>query len=127
MSNSSGQDMAGRGGGGGKGAAGRMMSLQEFVSSMAPLIDLEKVFLFLSSVSSLRLTRLVTEMDGESVWGGCAGGGDNGGVRDERQEPGEAGLRHCQPQVHRCPGCCFGYLLLLLLGVIGMLQFSLQC
>ncbi|CAD6205759.1 unnamed protein product [Miscanthus lutarioriparius] len=34
--------MAGRGGGGGKGAAGRMMSLQEFVSSMAPLIDLEK-------------------------------------------------------------------------------------
>ncbi|RLN17761.1 uncharacterized protein C2845_PM02G08280 [Panicum miliaceum] len=35
--------MAGRGGGGGKGAAGRMMSLQEFVSSMAPLIDLEKI------------------------------------------------------------------------------------
>nr|CAB3499045.1 unnamed protein product [Digitaria exilis] len=37
--------MAGRGGGGGggKGAAGRMVSLQEFVSSMAPLIDLEKV------------------------------------------------------------------------------------
>ncbi|KAG2536803.1 hypothetical protein PVAP13_9NG222100 [Panicum virgatum] len=34
--------MAGSGGGGGKGAAGRMMSLQEFVSSMAPLIDLEK-------------------------------------------------------------------------------------
>ncbi|PAN46284.1 hypothetical protein PAHAL_9G174900 [Panicum hallii] len=34
--------MAGRSGGGGKGAAGRMMSLQEFVSSMAPLIDLEK-------------------------------------------------------------------------------------
>ncbi|CAN6298648.1 unnamed protein product [Urochloa humidicola] len=33
--------MAGRGGGG-KGAAGKMMSLQEFVSSMAPLIDLEK-------------------------------------------------------------------------------------
>jgi hypothetical protein len=27
---------------------------------MAPLIDLEKVFLFLSFVSSLRLTRLVT-------------------------------------------------------------------
>lgn len=45
-----GKAMAGRGGGGGgggKGAAGRMMSLQEFVSSMAPLIDLEKVF-FLS-------------------------------------------------------------------------------
>lgn len=41
-----GQAMAGRGGGGGggKGAAGRMVSLQEFVSSMAPLIDLEKVF-----------------------------------------------------------------------------------
>ncbi|CAL4917765.1 unnamed protein product [Urochloa decumbens] len=34
--------MAGRGGGGGKGAAGKMMSLQEFVSTMAPLIDLEK-------------------------------------------------------------------------------------
>ncbi|XP_062211738.1 uncharacterized protein LOC133912829 isoform X1 [Phragmites australis] len=40
--------MEGRGGGGGggrsagKGAAGRMVSLQEFVSSMAPLIDLEK-------------------------------------------------------------------------------------
>ncbi|RLN40592.1 DNA-binding protein SMUBP-2 isoform X1 [Panicum miliaceum] len=35
--------MAGKGGaGGGKGAVGRMMSLQEFVSSMAPLIDLEK-------------------------------------------------------------------------------------
>ncbi|CAN6310295.1 unnamed protein product [Urochloa humidicola] len=34
--------MAGRGGGGGKGAAGKMMSLQDFVSSMAPLIDLEK-------------------------------------------------------------------------------------
>ncbi|KAJ1294671.1 hypothetical protein BS78_01G163600 [Paspalum vaginatum] len=35
--------MAGRGGGGGgKGAAGRMVSLQEFVSSMGPLIDLEK-------------------------------------------------------------------------------------
>ncbi|NP_001347995.1 DNA-binding protein SMUBP-2 [Zea mays] len=33
--------MAGRGGGG-KGAAGRMMSLQEFVSCMQPLIDLEK-------------------------------------------------------------------------------------
>ena len=41
--------MAGRGGGGGgKGAAGRMMSLQEFVSSMAPLIDLEKVSLSLT-------------------------------------------------------------------------------
>jgi hypothetical protein len=39
--------MAGRGGGGGggggKGPAGRMVSLQEFVSSMSPLIDLEKV------------------------------------------------------------------------------------
>ncbi|WVZ59753.1 hypothetical protein U9M48_009854 [Paspalum notatum var. saurae] len=35
--------MAGRsGGGGGKGAAGKMVSLQEFVSSMGPLIDLEK-------------------------------------------------------------------------------------
>ncbi|TVU46299.1 hypothetical protein EJB05_05825 [Eragrostis curvula] len=37
--------MDGRGGGGrssGKGAAGRMMTLQEFVSSMGPLIDLEK-------------------------------------------------------------------------------------
>jgi len=35
--------MEGRGGGGGrKGSAGKIMSLQEFVSSMAPLIDLEK-------------------------------------------------------------------------------------
>ncbi|XP_015691311.2 DNA-binding protein SMUBP-2 isoform X1 [Oryza brachyantha] len=38
--------MAGRGGGGGgssgKSGTGKMMSLQEFVSSMAPLIDLEK-------------------------------------------------------------------------------------
>lgn len=41
VSDSSGQGMAGRGGGG-KGAAGRMMSLQEFVSCMQPLIDLEK-------------------------------------------------------------------------------------
>jgi hypothetical protein len=49
-----GKAMAGRGGGGGgggKGAAGRMMSLQEFVSSMAPLIDLEKVFFFSLSLS----------------------------------------------------------------------------
>jgi hypothetical protein len=40
--------MEGRGGGGGtrssgKGSAGKIMSLQEFVSTMAPLIDLEKV------------------------------------------------------------------------------------
>lgn len=40
--------MAGRSGGGGGGSSGksgtgRMVSLQEFVSSMAPLIDLEKV------------------------------------------------------------------------------------
>ncbi|CAM0875788.1 unnamed protein product [Alopecurus aequalis] len=35
--------MEGRGGGGGrKGSPGKIMSLQEFVSSMAPLIDLEK-------------------------------------------------------------------------------------
>jgi hypothetical protein len=57
VSDSSGQGMAGRGGGG-KGAAGRMMSLQEFVSCMQPLIDLEKVSL--SLISSLRLTRVVT-------------------------------------------------------------------
>lgn len=41
VSDSSGQGMAGRGGGG-KSAAGSMMSLQEFVSCMQPLIDLEK-------------------------------------------------------------------------------------
>jgi hypothetical protein len=51
--------MEGRGGGGGrssgKGSAGKIMSLQEFVSSMAPLIDLEKVCL---SGSFSRLRRL---------------------------------------------------------------------
>jgi hypothetical protein len=60
-----------------------------------------------------------------NVLGVCIGGEDIGGVGDEHQEPGEAGLRHCQPQVHRCPGCCFRSLLLLL-GVIRMLQFSLR-
>ena len=106
--------MAGRGGGG-KGAAGRMMSLQEFVSSMAPLIDLEKVF-SLSPISRLLLTWLVIGMDGGSV----AGGGDIGGVGDERQEPGEAGQRHRQPQVHRRPGWCFSSVPLLLFAACAV-------
>jgi hypothetical protein len=37
-----------------------------------------------------------------------AGSGDNGGVGDELQDPGEEGLRHRQPQVHRCPGLVLG-------------------
>ena len=70
----------------------------------------------LSLISRLLLNRLVIGMDGGSV----AGGGDIGGVGDERQEPGEAGQRHRQPQVHRRPGWCFSSVPLLLLAACAV-------
>jgi hypothetical protein len=81
------------------------MSLQEFVSTMAPLIDLEKVSSpALFSSSPLAPSEL--GMGLSAVW--CAGGGDIVGVGGELQEDGEERLRHAQPQVHRCPGWWFG-------------------
>ena len=91
-------------------------------SSFPPLIQVLKI----ENWSSRCRRQVVARCSTASVLDVCTGGRDIGGVRDKRQEPREEGLRHCQPQVHRCPGCCFSSLLLLL-GVIGMLQFSLQC
>jgi hypothetical protein len=68
--------------------------------------------------SCRRRRRVAARCSAASVLDVCTGSGDIGGVRDERQE-------RCQPQVHRCPGCCFSSLLPLL-GVIGILQSSLQ-
>ena len=97
--------MEGRGGGGGgrKGSAGKIMSLQEFVSSMAPLIDLEKVFLS-GSFLIFAVGSVGSRWNGlrrvNAVLVRCAGGGDIVGVGGELQEDGEERVRHAQPQVH---------------------------